>query len=32
MILVNGTNFIDGLNGLVLTYYLIICLIIFKTD
>ena len=31
MILVNGTNFIDGLNGLVLTYYLIICLIIFKT-
>ncbi|MDC0469132.1 hypothetical protein OAN07_01635 [Candidatus Pelagibacter sp.] len=30
MILVNGTNFIDGLNGLVLNYYLVITLIIFK--
>lgn len=30
MILVNGTNFIDGLNGLVLTYYLVITLIILK--
>ena len=31
MILVNGTNFIDGLNGLVLTYYLMIIIIIFNT-
>ena len=30
MILINGTNFIDGLNGLVLTYYLMITLIIFS--
>ena len=30
MILINGTNFIDGLNGLVLTYYLIITFIIFN--
>jgi UDP-N-acetylmuramyl pentapeptide phosphotransferase/UDP-N-acetylglucosamine-1-phosphate transferase len=30
MILINGTNFIDGLNGLVLTYYLIIIFIIFN--
>ena len=29
MILTNGTNFIDGLNGLVLTYYLTKLLIIF---
>ena len=29
MILANGTNFIDGLNGLVLSYYLIILIIIF---
>ena len=29
MILVNGTNFIDGLNGLVLGYYLIIVIIIY---
>ena len=30
LIAINGTNFIDGLNGLVLGYYLIILLIIFK--
>jgi len=30
MILINGTNFIDGLNGLVLTYYLMIIFIIFN--
>ena len=30
MILINGTNFIDGLNGLVLTYYLMITFIIFN--
>tara|TARA_B100001121_G_C18636615_1_gene597020 strand:- start:315 stop:1334 length:1020 start_codon:yes stop_codon:yes gene_type:complete len=30
MILINGTNFIDGLNGLVLSYYLTIVFIIFK--
>ena len=30
LILINGTNFIDGLNGLVLGYYLIILGIIFK--
>jgi UDP-N-acetylmuramyl pentapeptide phosphotransferase/UDP-N-acetylglucosamine-1-phosphate transferase len=30
MILINGTNFIDGLNGLVLTYYLMIIFIIFS--
>ncbi len=30
MILINGTNFIDGLNGLVLTYYLMITFIIFS--
>lgn len=30
MILINGTNFIDGLNGLVLTYYLIIIFVIFN--
>ena len=28
MILINGTNFIDGLNGLVLSYYLIVVIII----
>ena len=28
LILINGTNFIDGLNGLVITYYLFILLII----
>tara|TARA_B100001250_G_C19799974_1_gene790559 strand:- start:1516 stop:2538 length:1023 start_codon:yes stop_codon:yes gene_type:complete len=30
MILINGTNFIDGLNGLVLSYYLIISFFIYK--
>ena len=30
MILINGTNFIDGLNGLVLIYYLMIIFIIFN--
>ena len=32
MILTNGTNFIDGLNGLVLTYYLVIIFIIFNLN
>ena len=30
MIVVNGTNFIDGLNALVLSYYLILLLVLFK--
>ena len=30
LVVMNGTNFIDGLNGLVLTYYLMILLIILK--
>ena len=30
MIVVNGSNFIDGLNGLVLGYYLIVLVIIFN--
>jgi UDP-N-acetylmuramyl pentapeptide phosphotransferase/UDP-N-acetylglucosamine-1-phosphate transferase len=30
LIAINGTNFIDGLNGLALGYYLIISIIIFK--
>jgi len=30
LIAINGTNFIDGLNGLALGYYLIISVIIFK--
>ena len=30
MILINGTNFIDGLNGLVLSYYFMIVLIVFN--
>ena len=30
LITINGSNFIDGLNGLVLGYYLIISVIIFK--
>ncbi len=30
MILINGTNFIDGLNGLVLSYYLVVVFIIFN--
>jgi UDP-N-acetylmuramyl pentapeptide phosphotransferase/UDP-N-acetylglucosamine-1-phosphate transferase len=32
LIVINGTNFIDGLNGLVLTYYLIITIIIASFD
>ncbi len=32
IILINGTNFIDGLNGLVLTYYLIVTAILYKLD
>ena len=31
-ILINGTNFIDGLNGLVIGYYLIISLIMYKLN
>ena len=32
MILINGSNFIDGLNGLVLGYFSLVILIIFKLD
>ena len=32
LIVTNGTNFIDGLNGLVIGYYLIILTIIFNLD
>jgi UDP-N-acetylmuramyl pentapeptide phosphotransferase/UDP-N-acetylglucosamine-1-phosphate transferase len=32
VILMNGSNFIDGLNGLVLIYYTIILIILFKLD
>ena len=32
IILVNGTNFIDGLNSLVLTYYLIVISLLFKLN
>ena len=32
LIVINGTNFIDGLNGLVLGYYGTILIIIFKLD
>ena len=32
IILVNGTNFIDGLNGLVLTYYLIVVALLYKLN
>ena len=32
MILINGTNFIDGLNGLVLTYYLMVIFVIFNLN
>ena len=32
IIVVNGTNFIDGLNSLVLTYYLIILTILYKLN
>ena len=31
LIVINGTNFIDGLNGLVLTYYLCIIFILFSS-
>ena len=32
MILINGSNFIDGLNGLFLGYFLLIILFLFKLD
>ncbi len=32
MILVNGTNFIDGLNGLVISYFLLILFVLFKLN
>ena len=32
LVLINGSNFIDGLNGLKLGYYLIIILILFKNN
>ncbi len=32
IILINGTNFIDGLNSLVLTYYSIILVLLYKLD
>ena len=32
IILVNGTNFIDGLNGLALTYYLIVIALLYKLN
>ena len=32
IILINGTNFIDGLNGLVLTYYLIVLSILYNLN
>ena len=32
MVLINGSNFIDGLNGLLLGYFLIIILILFKLN
>ena len=32
IILINGTNFIDGLNGLVLTYYFIVLIILYKSN
>ena len=32
VIVINGTNFIDGLNGLVLSYYLIVLAIIYKLN
>lgn len=32
MILINGSNFIDGLNGLLLGYFLIVTFIFFKVD
>ncbi len=32
IILINGTNFIDGLNGLVLTYYFIVLVVLYKLN
>ena len=32
IILINGTNFMDGLNGLVLTYYLIVTALLYKLN
>ncbi len=32
LIVTNGTNFIDGLNGLVIKYYLLILILIFNMD
>ncbi len=32
MILINGSNFIDGLNGLLLGYFFLVILILFKLD
>ena len=32
IILINGTNFIDGLNGLVLTYYFIVLIVLSKSN
>ena len=32
MILLNGANFIDGLNGLLLGYVIIVILLLFKLD
>ena len=32
LVLVNGTNFIDGLNGLVISYYLIVLFFLFKNN
>ena len=32
LILINGTNFIDGLNGLVISYFLIILFIIYRLE
>ena len=32
MILINGSNFIDGLNGLLLGYFLLILFILYKLN
>lgn len=32
LVLINGTNFIDGLNGLVIGYYLIILFFLYKNN
>lgn len=32
MVLVNGSNFIDGLNGLVIGYYLVVSILLLKTE